>query len=161
MNNNPLYRLPVAARSSIAGNIEYPCYRLFRNRIRSKVADRAPFLQVDCQVFAGYGPGSRTEGDLSSGRTFRSRAWDGQYASQCPHWMHLPAFSSSTRGRVFSSAGSMIAIGQMREQIPQRVQKSWSTSIVDIFSRNEVLFLEEIIIPCSEERQNPPLFTIF
>jgi hypothetical protein len=55
----------------------------------------------------------------------------------------------------------MIAIGQIREQIPQRVQRSWSTSIVDIFSRNEVLFLERIIIPCQSTRPNSPLFTIF
>jgi hypothetical protein len=44
--------------------------------------------------------------------------------------MHMPAFSSLTRGRVVSSAGSIIRVGHTAEQIPQRVQVVSSTKMV-------------------------------
>jgi hypothetical protein len=46
--------------------------------------------------------------------------------------MHMPAAASFTTGRVLSSAGETIAIGQTTEQIPHRVQRSWSTTIFAI-----------------------------
>jgi hypothetical protein len=48
--------------------------------------------------------------------------------------MHFPALAPVTRGRVFSSAGSMMPDGQIAEQIPHRVQRLSSTEIVVIVS---------------------------
>src|SRR5271157_5008907 len=83
---------------------------------------------------------------FSSGRTFRRSACDGQETSQCPHWMHIPALVSWTRGRVFSSAGSTIDVGQTTEQIPHRVQRFWSTSIVVIMVFLNVVFLTMVSV---------------
>jgi hypothetical protein len=46
--------------------------------------------------------------------------------------MHIMTFASGTTGSVLSSTGPIIFIGHTIEQIPQRVQSSWSTKRVVI-----------------------------
>ena len=99
VHDEPLDRLPVAARSSLPGNIQDPEDFLPRHRLPGKMPDRAALFQVGTKISRGYSAGrGRTLHSLTGEEVQEERLRRAE-TSQGPHRMHRPALASGTSGR--------------------------------------------------------------